>query len=121
MDRSIRSIEWRPPGTDTARDVTGAIETGVVSATPHPDEAVDEPKGYSVKLTLSPDAETFAGELQDALLSVDPAAVTVYLDGTDEPVSDVPVGITKVPHLGEQNEAELSVKPDGHDLFHPHF
>jgi hypothetical protein len=121
MDRPIRSIEWQPPGSDTARDVTDAVEAGVVSATPHPDDAVDRPKGYSVKLTLAPDAEAFAGELQDALLSVDPAAVTVRLDGADEPVPDVPVGVTKVPHLGEQNEAELSVKPEGHDQLHPHF
>ena len=121
MDRLIRAIKWHPPGADTARDVTDDIETGVVSATPHPDDAVDDPKGYSVKLTLTPDAEAFAEELQDALLSVDPAAVTVHLDGVDDPISDVPVGVTKVPYPGEQNEAELSVKPEGHDQFHPHF
>jgi len=121
MDRSIRAIEWTPPGADTARDVTDAIETGVVSATPHPDDAVDDPKGYSVKLTLTSDAETFAAELQDALLSVDPASVTVHLDGVDAAIEDVPVGVTKVPYPGEQNEAELSVKPEGHAQFHPYF
>lgn len=121
MDRPIRAIEWRPPGADTARDVTDDIETGVVSATPHPDDAVDEPKGYSVKLTLTVDAEAFADELQDALLSVDPAAITVHLDGVDAAIESVPVGVTKVPYPGEQNEAELSVKPEGHDQFHPHF
>jgi hypothetical protein len=121
MDRPIRTIEWHPPGTDTPRDVTDDIETGVVSATPHPDDAVDDPKGYSVKLTLTSDAEAFAEELQDALLSVDPAAVTVYLEGVDNPIPDMPVGVTKVPHLGEQNEAELSVKPEGHGQLHPYF
>ena len=60
-------------------------------------------------------------ELQDALLSVDPASVTVRLDGVDAAIEDVPVGVTKVPHLGEQNDAELSVKPEGHAHFHPHF
>jgi len=121
MDRSIRSIEWQPPGSDTPRDVTDAIETGVVSATPHPDDAVDDPKGYSVKLTLTAGAHTFADELQDALLSVDPATVTVHLDGVDTPLEDVPVGVTKVPYPGEQNDAELSVKPEGHGQFHPYF
>jgi hypothetical protein len=121
MDRPIRAIEWQPPGASAARDVTNAIETGVVSATPHPDDAVDDPKGYSVKLTLTADAEAFADELQDALLSVDPAAVTVHLDDIDAPIEDVPVGVTKVPYPGEQNDAELSVKPEGHAQFHPHF
>lgn len=121
MDRPIRAIEWSPPGAETARDVTDAIEAGVVSATPHPDDAVDQPKGYSVKLTLTPDAEAFATELQDGLLSVDPAVVSVHLDGVDDPISGVPVGVTKVPYPGEQNEAELSVKPEGHAQFHPYF
>jgi hypothetical protein len=121
MDRPIRSIEWRPPGAEAGRDVTDAVEEGVVSATPHPDDAIDRPKGYSVTLTLTPDAEAFAEELREALLSVDPGAVTLRLDGADEPISDVPVGVSRVPHLGEQNEAELSVKPAGHDLLRPHF
>ncbi|HKL88340.1 MAG TPA: hypothetical protein VJ884_04985, partial [Salinibacter sp.] len=70
---------------------------------------------------LSSDAETFAAELQDVLLSIDPASVTVHLEGVDAPITDVPVGVTKVPHLGEQNAAELSVKPEGHAQFHPYF
>lgn len=121
MDRPIRSITWMPPDADTARDVTDAIEAGVVSSTPHPDDAIDRPKGYSVELTLTPDSAAFASELRDALLSVDPAEVTLRLEGVDEAISGVPVGVSKVPHLGEQNEAELSVKPEGHDRFHPHF
>ena len=54
-------------------------------------------------------------------MSLDPPTVTIQLEGVDEPIADVPVGVSKVPHLGEQNEAELSVKPEGHDHVHPHF
>jgi hypothetical protein len=121
MEKAIRSIAWTNPDADAATDVTDAIEDGVVSATPHPDDAIDRPKGYTVRLTLTPDSEAFADELQEALLSLDPPTVTVRLEGVDAPIENVPVGVSKVPHLGEQNEAELSVKPDGHDQFHPHF
>lgn len=121
MEKAIRSIRWTSPDADTATDVTDAVENGVVSATPHPDDAIDRPKGYTVQLTLKPDSDPFAEELQEALLSLDPPEVTLHLEGVDEPISDVPVGVTKVPHLGEQNEAELSVKPEGHDQLHSHF
>ena len=121
MDRSIRSIEWKSPGGDAFVDVTAAIKKGVVSATPHPDEDVDDPKGYSIKLTLQPDSTAFAEALREGLMALDPARVSVRLEGVDATIADVPVGVTKVPHLGEQNEAELSVKPEGHDLFHEYF
>jgi len=121
MERAIHSIEWTGPDDDAATDVTNVVEDGVVATTPHPDEAIDQPKGYTVELTLSPDGTAFANELQEALLSLDPPTVTIQLEGVDEPIADVPVGVSKVPHLGEQNEAELSVKPEGHDHVHPHF
>lgn len=121
MDRPIRSIEWQRADDDTPTEVTNAIESGVVSATPHPDDGIDTPKGYTLKLQLKPEATTFADALQDALLDLDAPVVTLQLDDVEETISDVPVGVSKVPHLGEQNEAELSVKPDGHEQFHPHF
>lgn len=121
MNRPIQSLTWSPPNADTAIDVTDAIDHGIVSSTPHPDEGIDRPKGYSIQLTLKPDGAAFAKELQDALMSLDPPRVSLRLEGVDAPLSDVPVGVSKVPHLGEQNEAELSVKPDGHDQFHEHF
>jgi hypothetical protein len=121
MDRPIRSIEWTRATDEAPTDVTDAIDSGVVSSTPHPDEDIDRPKGYSVKLTLNPSSTGFAEALQEAMLDLDPPAVTLQLDGVDEVIQDVPVGVTKVPHLGEQNEAELSVKPEGHDRFHAHF
>lgn len=102
-------------------DVTDAITDGIVSATPHPDPEVKVPKGYSVQLTLKPDSDAFADVLQEALMSLDPPRVSLRLDGADEIISDVPVGVTKVPHLGVQNEAELSVKPEAHDKFHIYF
>jgi hypothetical protein len=120
MDRPLRAIAWKAPDADHYTDVTDAVESAVVSATPHPDDAVDRPKGYSVKLTLRPDSTAFADALQETLLAVDPAAVSLEFEDGDA-VSDVPVGVTRVPHLGEQNEAELSVKPEGHDALHPHF
>jgi hypothetical protein len=121
MRRSIESIEWTRPGADTATDVTSAIEEGVVTATPHPDDAIDEPKGYTVKLALHPDQARLAKEFQEALMAVEPATVSLHLDGVDEPIRNVPVGVSKVPYPGEQNVAELSVKPEGHDAFHAHF
>jgi hypothetical protein len=121
MDRSIRTLAWKRPDDDPFTDVTDALEEGVVSATPHPDEAVDRPKGYSIELTLRPESTAFADALRAALLDVEPALVTLRLDDVDAPISEVPVGVTKVPDLGRRNDAELSVKPEGHDQFHAHF
>lgn len=121
MNRDIRSIEWKRPNGDTATDVTEAIEDVIVSSTPHPDEEMPHPKGYSVKMTLKPDSTAFADELQEALMNFETAEVTLHLEGVDDPISNVPVGVSKMPHLGEQNEAELGVKPDGHEQFHPYF
>jgi hypothetical protein len=121
MNRPIRTLHWTAPDADHSTDVTDAVETAVLSATPHPDETVDRPKGYSVVLTLKPDSTAFADELQEALVAFDPATVTLELEGTDTPVSDLPVGVSKVPHPGEQNDAELSVKPEGHEQLHPYF
>ena len=121
MDRSLRALEWKRSSDDQFTDVTDAIEEGVVSATPHPDDAIEHPKGYSVKLTLRPESTAFADALQAALLDVEPARVTLRLDGVEAPIAEVPVGVTKVPDLGRRNDAELSVKPEGHDQFHPHF
>jgi hypothetical protein len=121
MERPLDAIRWRRSADDAFADVTDAIESGVLSATPHPDADVDRPKGYAVELTLTPDGTAFATALQEALLDLDPPEVVLRLDGADEPLPSLPVGVSKVPHLGEQNEAELSVKPDGHDVLHPHF
>ncbi|MFB6249653.1 MAG: hypothetical protein ABEL97_13895 [Salinibacter sp.] len=121
MDRSIRALKWKRPADDQFTNVTDALVEGIVSATPHPDPEIDRPKGYSLELTLRPDSTAFADELQAALLDVDPSLVTLQLDGVEAPISAVPVGVSKVPHLGERNDAELSVKPEGHEQFHEHF
>jgi len=121
MDRPIRSLEWKRPTDDQYTDVTDALVEGVVSATPHPDEAIDRPKGYSVELTLRPDSTAFADELQAALLDMEAPRVILQLEGVETPISDVPVGVSKVPDLGERNDAELSVKPEGHARFHEYF
>ena len=121
MSQRIQSIQWARSGTDAPTDLTDAIEEGVVTATPHPDDAVDEPKGYTIKLILKPEQARIAEDLQAALMDIEPATVTLRLEGGDEPIRNVPVGVSKVPYPGEQNEAELSVKPDGHDAFHMHF
>lgn len=121
MRRSIQSIEWKRAGAETATDVTDAIEEGVVAATPHPDETIDRPKGYSVRLRLKPDRAAFAEDLQEALMDVAPSFVTLRLEGVDDPIRDVPVSVSKVPYPGEQNVAELGVKPEGHDAFHEYF
>lgn len=121
METPLQSLTWNGPNADAPIDVTDALQSGRVSATPHPDEAIDHPKGYSVKLTLKDDSTAFAEALQDALLAVDPITVTIQLDGVDAPIADLPVGVTKVPYPGDQNEAELSVKPEGHDKLHPYF
>lgn len=121
MDKPIRSLQWKWPDTESAADVTDAIEKGVVSSTPHPDPDIDTPKGYSIQLTLKPNGTSFADVLQEALMSLEPPRITLQIQGADAPISDVPVGVTKVPHLGVQEEAELSVKPEAHDQFHKHF
>ena len=121
MDRPIRILSWTAPDADQPTDVTEAVTEAVLSATPHPDETVDRPKGYSIVLTLKPDSTAFAEALQEALVAFDPMSVSLQLEGTDAVIEDLPVGVTRVPHLGEQNEAEFSVKPEGHDKLHPHF
>lgn len=120
-ERSIRSIEWKRAGDASFVDVTDAIQEGVVSATPHPDDSVDRSKGYSVRLTLKPDSTEFAEELQDALLDIDPARLVVELDGSEAPIEDLPVSVSKVPYPGDQNVAEMGVPPEGHDRLHEHF
>lgn len=121
MRRRIQSIEWARPGADAPTNLTDAIEEGIVTATPHPDDDVDEPKGYTVHLTLESDQTALAEQFQEALLDVEPSTVTLQLEGVDEPIREVPVGVTKVPYPGDQNDAELSVKPEGHEAFHEHF
>lgn len=54
-------------------------------------------------------------------MNFETAEVSLRLEGVDASISNVPVGVSKMPHLGEQNEAELGVKPDSHDKFHDHF
>jgi hypothetical protein len=121
MERSIQSIAWTGPDAETPTDVTDAVTDAHVSATPHPDNAIDAPKGYSIVLTLAPDSTAFAEELQGAIVAFDPMGVSLQLEGADAAVENLPVGVTRVPHLGEQNEAELSVKPEGHEKLHPYF
>lgn len=120
-ERAIHSIEWKRAGAGSYTNVTDAIEEGVVSATPHPDDSVDRPKGYSVTLTLKPDSTDLADEFQEALLDVEPARITVQLEGSEAPIEDLPVSVSKVPYPGDQNVAEMGVPPEGHDLLHEHF
>lgn len=121
MPRSIHQVSWKRASDSYYTDITDALEEGTLTATPHPDEAVDRPKGYSVRLTLKPDRTDLADALQEALLDVEPARMTVHLDGAEEPISDLPVSVSKVPHLGTQNTAELGVPPEGHDKLHEYF
>ena len=125
MDRAIRAIEWQRPTMDAPVDVTDQIESGVLSATPHPDDDIDEPKGYSVKLTLKPDSTAFAEALQEALLDMEPATVTVQLEGIETPFAEVPVSASKVPYPGKgdgaQNRTEMGVRPEAHGRFHEYF
>jgi hypothetical protein len=121
MPQSIQQIEWKRASDDAYTDITGAVEAGTVSATPHPDDSVDRPKGYSVRLTLKPDSTALAEALQDALLDMDPARLNVQLDGAESPIRALPVSVSKVPHLGTQNTAELGVPPEGHEQLHNHF
>jgi hypothetical protein len=121
MPRSIQQIKWKRSEEASYTDITGAIEEGFVSATPHPDEEIDRPKGYSVTLTLTPESTGLAESLQAALMDVDPAEMIVHLEGAEEPITELPVSVSKVPHPGDQNVAELGVPPEGHDKLHEHF
>ena len=121
MPRSIRQIAWKRAEDASYTDVTDAIEEGTIAVTPHPDEEIDRPKGYSITLTLKSDSTAFADDLQAALLDMEPAKLTVHLDGFDEPAEDVPVSVSKVPYPGDQNTAELGVPPDGHEKLHEYY
>ncbi len=121
MDLRIDQIEWRRPDDEAFTDITDALSDAVVSATPHPDDEVEPPKGYSLKLTLRDDSTELAEDLQAALMDLDPARVTLRLAGAEAPIKDVPVSVSRVPYPGEQNVAELGVPPEGHDAFHPYF
>ncbi|WP_103029428.1 hypothetical protein [Salinibacter altiplanensis] len=118
MSRPIQQVKWKRASDDSYTDITDAIDEGVLSATPHPEEAIDRPKGYSVQLTLAPDSTDLAGALQEALLDLDPARMVLHLEGVEEPISSLPVSVSKVPHLGTQNTAELGVPSEGHDKLH---
>jgi len=120
MPRSIQQIEWKRASDDAYTDITDAIDEGVLSATPHPDDTIDRPKGYSIRLTLKPRSTELAEHLREALLDVEPARMTVHLNGIEAPIPDLPVSVSKVPHLGTQNTAELGVPPEGHDSLHEH-
>ena len=121
MEKRIRRIEWKRPTDDAFTDITDRLSGAVVSATPHPDDEIDRPKGYSLKLTLRDDSTDLADALQAALMDLEPARATLTLEGVDDPITDVPVSVSRVPYPGEQNVAELGVKPEGHDAFHPYF
>jgi len=116
----IQSMTWQRPDADSPTDVTDALAEGIVSSTPHPDDDVDHPKGYSLTLTLKPNYTDFAEDIQQALMDVEPAIVTVRLDGADG-IIELPVSVSKVPYPGEQNTAEMGVKPEAHDRLHPYF
>jgi hypothetical protein len=120
MSMRIQSITWQRPDDDAPTDVTDAIAEGVVSPTPHPDDDIDHPKGYALKLTLKPDETDFAEDIQQALMDVEPSIVTVRLDGADG-ILKLPVSVSKVPYPGEQNTAEMGVKPEAHEELHPYF
>jgi len=121
MAHSIQHLEWKRSDATEYTDVSDTIETGNVSATPHPDPEIDQPKGYTMTLTLKPDSTDFADALQEALLDMDPARVNVQLEDIDAPIRGLPVSVSKVPYPGDQNTAELGVPPEGHDLLHECF
>lgn len=121
MPRSIQQLKWKRASDGAYTDITDAVAEGVLSATPHPDDTIDRPKGYSIRLTLKPSSTKLAEDLREALLDVEPARRTVYLEDIEEPVSDLPVSVSKVPHLGTQNTAELGVPPEGPDKLHAYF
>ena len=121
MEKRIRRIKWKRPTDDAFTDITDALSAAVVSATPHPDDEIDHPKGYSLKLTLHDDSTDLAEDLQSALMDMDPARATLHLEDIDAPITDVPVNVSRVPYPGEQNVAELGVTPEGHEAFHQYF
>ncbi|MFP4229015.1 MAG: hypothetical protein ACLFTE_09330, partial [Salinivenus sp.] len=94
MERRIERIKWRRPEADVFTDITDALSDAVVSATPHPDDDIDHPKGYSLKLTLRDDSTDLADDLQAALMDMEPARVTLTLAGVDTPIRDVPVNVS---------------------------
>jgi len=120
MDRPIRSIAWKRPGDETTTDITDALDEALLSSTPHPDDDIDHPKGYALKLILKPESTDLATEIQEALMDVDPSTVTVRLEDVDRPM-ELPVSVSKVPYPGDQNVAEMGVKPEAHDRLHEHF
>jgi hypothetical protein len=121
MPRTIQHLQWKRADADAYTDITDAIAEGTVSATPHPAPDVNRPKGYSVVLTLHPHSTALADALQAALLDVEPARLSLRLEGVETPVSDLPVSVSKVPHLDAQPTAEMGVPPEGHDQLHPLF
>ena len=121
MERRIESIAWKRSDSDQFTELSDAVERAVLSATPHPDDSIDEPKGYAVKLVLSTGSDALASELQEALMDLEPATVRLQLADTSAAISEVAVGVSKVPHLPDQNEAELSVKPEAHATLHEYF
>jgi len=121
MERPIDTIAWKRPDDTAFTDITDAIDEGVISATPHPDDDIDRPKGYSLKLVLKPESTGLASDLQAALMDMEPATVRLRMADVSEPIKALPVSVSKVPYPGEQNVAELGVKPDGHERLHPYF
>lgn len=121
MSRSLRRIKWKRARDETYTDITDAIVEGAVSATPHPDPDTDRPKGYSVTLILHPESTGLAGNLQSALLDVNPARLTLQIEGADAPIRDLPASVSKVPYLDDQPKAELGVPPEGHDKLRTYF
>jgi hypothetical protein len=121
MSRSLHRLKWKRAGDETYADITDAIVEGTVSATPHPDPNTDRPKGYSVILTLHPESTGLAGDLQSALLDVNPVRLTFQMEGADAPITDLPASVSKVPHLDDQPNAELGIPPEGHDKLRAHF
>ena len=111
MPHSIQRIKGKRSSETDHTDVTDAVEADTVSATPHPDPEIDRPRSYSVTLTLTPQATALADELREALLDMDPARMVVDLEGADVPIEDLPVSVSKAPHLGTQNTAELGAPP----------
>jgi hypothetical protein len=125
MERPIQSITWKRADDEQPTDVTDRIASGVLIAKPHPDDDIEDPKGYTVKLTLRADSQAFAEALQHALMDLDPPRVTLQLEGLAAPVEDLPVNVSKVPYPGDGDDAqpvaEMGVKPEAHERLHEHF
>lgn len=118
MEYTIRTVEWKRAQDDEAVDVTDALDAAVLSPTPHPDPDVNRPKGYTIKLTLKPDRTSLASEFQEAMLDLDPPTVSLTLQGHDDTLRALSVNVSKVPYPGDQNVAELGIKPEDHDRVH---